>query len=81
MVIAKSADAVVLVVAAGVTTRKQLHRAVELLRQVEAPLEGMVLNRSDDLGGYGYSYRYVYSASTPSCNGGSRSQGRTTSRT
>jgi Mrp family chromosome partitioning ATPase len=44
-VLASSADATLLVAAAGTTTRKQLHRAIEILRQVDAPLVGMVFNR------------------------------------
>ena len=39
-------DATVLVAAAGVTSRKQLRSAIEVLRQVDAPLKGTVLNRA-----------------------------------
>jgi capsular exopolysaccharide synthesis family protein len=59
VVIAKQADVTVLVVAAGVTTRKQLARAVELLRQVNAPLEGIALNRAGEVADYGYAYTYA----------------------
>ena len=79
VVIAKSADAVVLVASAGVTTRKQLHRAVELLRQVDAPLEGMVLNKAGDAAGYGYSYRYN-TPDAPATNGDGGSDARRPSR-
>lgn len=49
-------DATLLVVAAGSTTRKDLQETVELLRQVEAPLVGTVLNQA--AGQVGYRYRY-----------------------
>jgi capsular exopolysaccharide synthesis family protein len=60
LVIARSVDAVVLVAAAGVTTRKQLHRAAELLAQVNAPVEGIALNRAGDHQEYSYSYGYTH---------------------
>jgi len=58
-VLASSADATLLVAASGTTTRKQLHRAIELLRQVDAPLMGLVFNRVTmaELE-YGYSSDY-----------------------
>jgi tyrosine-protein kinase len=53
------ADAVLLVVAHGTTSRRGLARAVELLRQVDAPLVGMILNKVPASEGYGYQgYRY-----------------------
>lgn len=52
-------DATVMIAAAGVTTRKQLRTAIELLRQAEAPLAGLVLNRAGAEERYGYTYRYV----------------------
>ena len=43
------------------TTRKEAARAVELLRQVDAPLVGAVLNGVDTEGSYGYAYQsYQY---------------------
>ncbi|MDP9441092.1 MAG: polysaccharide biosynthesis tyrosine autokinase, partial [Actinomycetota bacterium] len=53
-------DATLLVATAGVTEQRQLRRAVELLGQVEAPLQGIVLNGVKDEGAYGYSYAYRY---------------------
>jgi Mrp family chromosome partitioning ATPase len=44
---------------AGVTTRKQIGRAIELLRQVDAPIVGTVLNGVSAEGAYGYDYRYA----------------------
>jgi non-specific protein-tyrosine kinase len=43
-VLAAYVDAVVLVAAAGRTSRKELRSAVEFLRQIDAPLIGVVLN-------------------------------------
>lgn len=51
-------DSVVLVTAQGITTRRQIARATELLSQVEAPLAGAVLNGVRGVDSYGYSYGY-----------------------
>ncbi len=58
-VLAASVDGTLLVVAAGVTSAKQTARAVELLRQVDAPLLGTVLNGVGAHGAYGYNYGYT----------------------
>lgn len=52
-------DAVILVASADITSRKQLQRAMELLRQADAPLKGTVLNRTraEQAQYYGYSPR------------------------
>ena len=55
-------DATVMIAAAGVTTRKQLRTAIDLLRQAEAPLAGLVLNRAGAEERYGYAYRYAEEA-------------------
>jgi non-specific protein-tyrosine kinase len=60
LVVSRCVDAVLLVTAAGTTTRRVAQRAVELLRQVGAPLRGLVLNRASDKFGYGYGYGYGY---------------------
>jgi capsular exopolysaccharide synthesis family protein len=58
-VLARSADAVLLVVAFRETSKRGLTRAIELLGQVEAPLEGTVLNLVPAKDGYaGQPYRY-----------------------
>ncbi len=53
-------DATLLVVSAGKSTKREVHRAVELLRQADAPLVGTVFNGVEDTddhyGGYGYRY-------------------------
>lgn len=57
LVLSGRVDATLLVAVAGATTRKEVARAVELLRQVEAPLVGAVLNGVDTEGSYGYAYQ------------------------
>jgi len=71
LVISGLVDATLLVSVARGTTRKEAARAVELLKQVDAPLIGSVLNgvRSDSSYGYGYGYQYYQSE--PSSNGDS----------
>ena len=61
LVISGLVDATLLVSVSGGTTRKEAARTAELLRQVDAPLIGSVLNgvRSDgSYGGYGYDDQY-----------------------
>jgi len=60
IVVAGVVDAVVLVVRAGSTTKRDLATAMRLLEQVDAPVIGWVLNRCDeDAGGYGSRYRSI----------------------
>jgi len=60
-VLAKDADATLLVVAANQTSRNDLQRAAEKLAQVNARVVGLVLNEtSRQSGGYGYGYQYGY---------------------
>lgn len=56
VVLARSADAVLLVAAAGITSTRQLSRAIGVLQQVDAPVAGTVLNRLDEKGAYTYVY-------------------------
>lgn len=49
-------DATLLVAGVGQTSRKHVHRAAEVLRQIEAPLVGAVLNRVEAEGAYVYAY-------------------------
>ncbi|HEX8769479.1 MAG TPA: polysaccharide biosynthesis tyrosine autokinase, partial [Acidimicrobiales bacterium] len=60
LVVSGRVDATLVVCVAGSTTRKEAARAIELLRQVDAPIVGTVLNgvTADDAYDYGYSYRY-----------------------
>lgn len=60
LVISDLMDAVIMVVAAGSTTKKEAHRAFEMLTQVEAPIIGTVMNSGPGQSGYGYGYGYGY---------------------
>jgi succinoglycan biosynthesis transport protein ExoP len=88
LVLAGLVDAVVLVGDSGSTTKRSLGRAVELLRQVDAPLVGAVLNGVGARTEYGYEYGkdyYAYHAEPTSkrakaragANGGGRGSKRT----
>jgi polysaccharide biosynthesis transport protein len=72
-VLSSRVDAVLLVASVGVTTRKELGRALEVLAQVDAPLIGTVLNGATGEGSYGYGYGYGYyryDEATPRRRGG-----------
>jgi capsular exopolysaccharide synthesis family protein len=58
LILSSRVDATLLTCLAGVTTRKELGRAAELLRQVDAPLVGTILNGVSEGQPYGYYYRY-----------------------
>ncbi|MDP8988381.1 MAG: polysaccharide biosynthesis tyrosine autokinase [Actinomycetota bacterium] len=75
-VLSRIVDATILVGTAGRTTRREYHRAIELLHQVEAPLVGTVLNGIDPEGAYGYRYGYAYGYSTPTAAEASVRRGR-----
>lgn len=49
-------DATIVVTQAGVTPRSDLRRALEMLRQVSAPVVGTVLNQVQASDSYGYRY-------------------------
>ncbi len=56
-VLIEKVDAVLLVVASGLTRKRHLHRSLEILKQLKAPVIGMALNRVGDQDGYGdYSH-------------------------
>ena len=57
-------DAAMLVVAANKTHRSAVKRALEILRQVDAPMIGVVLNGVGPDATYGYEYRYDTLADT-----------------
>jgi capsular exopolysaccharide synthesis family protein len=57
-VLSARVDGVLVVATAGSTTGKQISRAVELLRQVDAPIVGVVLNGAPADEAYGYKYEY-----------------------
>ena len=86
VIISSLADVTLLVVTARTTARRSLLRSIEMLRQVDAPLEGLVFNgvHSEGTYGYGYGYGYKaygnYSAYAPSGAGSSSGKGRKTKR-
>ena len=74
-VLAGRVDGVLLVVMAGTTTRRPLQRAVELLRQMQAPIVGAVLTGVGVDSGYGYGYEYSYQEHDEKRAGGRRRRG------
>lgn len=74
LVLARMADTTLLVTSANKTSKRSLTRAVELLRQVDAPMAGTVLNSlSADETFSGEPYRYE-SVSKPGRHSGRRHQ-------
>ena len=74
LVLSRLADGVVAVCSAEGTSRKDLARALELLRQVDAPVIGSVLNRAPHGAGYYRTYGYQeYRAADPQGSGSSSS--------
>jgi polysaccharide biosynthesis transport protein len=66
VLLAKDADATLLIVAAGKTSRGDLQRSAEKLAQVNARVVGLVLNETTRQGGgYGYGYGYGYGGTYP----------------
>ncbi len=56
LVLSTETDGVILVATSRTTSQKQDHRAVELLRQVDATVLGTMLNSVSSQGTYGYDY-------------------------
>jgi non-specific protein-tyrosine kinase len=64
-VLSTNADAVLLVVSSGMDRRRDTIRSIELLKQINAPLVGTVLNRAPETDSYAY-YHYGYGYSEKS---------------
>jgi Mrp family chromosome partitioning ATPase len=84
LILSQRVDCTVLVSSAMTTTRKAAARATEMLRQVDAPLVGAILNGVTEESGYGgYASRY-YTAEAVRGHGagdnGNGSDSRTGSR-
>lgn len=83
LVVAGLVDAVLLVADSGGTTKRTLSRATELLRQVDAPIAGAVLNGIRRGSEYGYeddgAYYYAGDTNAPS-NGRERQRSRRPAR-
>ena len=58
-VLSTHADAILLVVSAGMDRRRDTVRSVEMLNQINAPVVGTVLNRAPETDSYAY-YHYHY---------------------
>jgi len=75
VIMARMADATLLVIAAGETKRSQVEEAAEMLAQVDASRVGVILNEVEVGGRYGYRDRYgsygtyVATAPKPTVNG------------
>jgi capsular exopolysaccharide synthesis family protein len=66
LILAQRVDCTLMVVTVSVTTQKAAARAVEMLRQVNAPMVGAVLNGVAEETAYAnYSYRYYATKVTP----------------
>lgn len=59
-VLSRNVDASLVVGRASFVTKKQIKRTLEILRQVDAPLIGVVLNGIAPEVGYGSAYSYTY---------------------
>lgn len=83
LIVAAIADIVLLVAAAGSSKQKDVTRSVELLRQVDAPLTGTVLNKVPTHGRYGtdYFYGYGYAPTRPRRRGWLRRMAPTPAQT
>jgi capsular exopolysaccharide synthesis family protein len=78
LVLARMVDLTLLVTSANKTSKRGLARAVELLRQVDAPLAGTVLNSLSADATFSTAYRYETASTTVRGNGrwrGGRDQG------
>jgi succinoglycan biosynthesis transport protein ExoP len=80
LVLSGFVDATLLVVSSDQTTKRSLHRAIELLTQINAPLMGTILNEVGPERGYAYGYSgygyYRRGADATELNGGRRRAAR-----
>lgn len=79
VIISSLVDVTLLVVTARVTARRSVQRSLEMLNQVNAPLEGIVFNGVGSEGTYGYGYGYGYTAYAPSRSDHKGSTGKSSS--
>ena len=76
LILAGYSDATLVVASEGKTSRRNLSRALELLRQVNAPVRGTVLNATKNGGPDGYGYAYDLYAQLPRSSNGALRRGR-----
>ena len=76
-ILASRVDATLVVATPGMTNRSALHRAAQLLQQVQAPIVGATLNgvASDGAYGYGYGYGYAYTSGPDTAPGSGNGNG------
>lgn len=60
LLLSRLVDGMLVVASAKTTSKRDLHRTVELLHQVGTPVLGLILNRVPQGGGYAYGYGYGY---------------------
>lgn len=72
LVLSRCAEGTIVVCSSGKTGRKELARSIEMLRQVDAPLIGAVLNGVSHESGYGYGYAYYQAADDGSADSANR---------
>jgi capsular exopolysaccharide synthesis family protein len=62
-VLSAHADAILLVISSGMDSRRDVVRSIEMLKQINAPIVGTVLNRAPETDSYAY-YHYGYGEKT-----------------
>ena len=58
--ISKEIDSIILVIKAGQTDKKAFHHTMANLKNIEAPLDGIVMNAVTSKSNYGSYYYYYY---------------------
>jgi polysaccharide biosynthesis transport protein len=76
LVIAGMVDATLVVASAGESSRRALHRAYQLLRQVDARVVGMVLNNAEIESENSYGYGYYHHSEPDAKNGNGKGTDR-----
>jgi len=62
-ILAKYVDGIIVVVSADTTQNKLMNETLELIKEIDAPFLGMVLNNFKYKNGYDYYFKYHYSYS------------------
>jgi capsular exopolysaccharide synthesis family protein len=79
LVVSRLADAVLMVASVGSTKRRDMHRALELMGNVSAPVIGTVLNKAKESARDDYGYGYAgYTTQAPPTKGSRKSKRKAT---